>query len=499
MPDAPVLSWREYQTLRLMGCHRNLLSKMVTNLFPNEGNISWLDEYFTTLNEQGDFPHKGIRFLGNEFPNREIFKNYRTIMPDLNLRPVWDAVAQSDRGSYLLFQVVDARSGSNTAVSGTDSNVSSTIAFLTAHGVASRYVRLFMVSEDTPEEEENRIAEIMGSIEIRNLSITQTESSLMKEHPYPLFYKVNGGVCTARTSPETEGKINNMKTKGESMNTFENLKERQRLWAKSRGLQLQGSQGVRGEPNYTMTLEDNLFQPLTSDTQSQFLNADGNELSNGALPSKMQALHSSSALAVNVFDYWIGKKDFSPLAKALKIPTVGIDSISMETKFPIFPDATVHPNLDVAIKFVSGHVVGVECKFTETFSSRNGHLGLKEKYLVSFSGWEKFPALRKIAEQVSPVDKTFKHLDCAQLIKHTLGLFSATGNKTKFRLHYLYMPSPLEDNTEYEMEIKLLSDALQSDGVTFTVISWQDIFAGLEKYTGSEDKGYLNYLKSRYL
>ena len=73
-------------------------------------------------------------------------------------------------------------------------------------------------------------------------------------------------------------------------------------WALNRGLELQGSKGERGEKAYTMTLEENLFEPLLPEVKEQFNEGRGGELKGE--PRPMQAVHLSAALVVNVFQYW---------------------------------------------------------------------------------------------------------------------------------------------------------------------------------------------------
>ena len=82
------------------------------------------------------------------------------------------------------------------------------------------------------------------------------------------------------------------------MTTLSFVSRKQRLWALRRGLHVD-------ERGYTISPDDSLFEPLSAGGRAQFLKADGGELKPGKdrLP-KMQALHSSSALAVNVFHYW---------------------------------------------------------------------------------------------------------------------------------------------------------------------------------------------------
>jgi hypothetical protein len=67
---------------------------------------------------------------------------------------------------------------------------------------------------------------------------------------------------------------------------------------------------------YLSALDYNLFQQLSTVAKSAFNRGSGSELlDTPTRPAKMKALHSSSALAVNVFDYWT-TVDSSPLARA---------------------------------------------------------------------------------------------------------------------------------------------------------------------------------------
>ena len=64
-------------------------------------------------------------------------------------------------------------------------------------------------------------------------------------------------------------------------------------------------QGIKIDPQgYTLCLQDNLFQPLSATTHAELTAGAGAELGLGGGRGKLQALHSSAALAVNVFDYW---------------------------------------------------------------------------------------------------------------------------------------------------------------------------------------------------
>jgi len=54
---------------------------------------------------------------------------------------------------------------------------------------------------------------------------------------------------------------------------------------------------------YTGSLDDNLFVPLSPETRAKFSGGDGGELGRYGKRDSMQALHSSSALTCNVFEY----------------------------------------------------------------------------------------------------------------------------------------------------------------------------------------------------
>jgi len=86
------------------------------------------------------------------------------------------------------------------------------------------------------------------------------------------------------------------------------IREQQRRWAESCGLVLDRS-------GYTAQPGENLPW-LTAKTEQEFRAGDGYEFGRNGKPGKITALHSSSALAVNVFDYW-RERDPAPVAETL--------------------------------------------------------------------------------------------------------------------------------------------------------------------------------------
>jgi hypothetical protein len=80
------------------------------------------------------------------------------------------------------------------------------------------------------------------------------------------------------------------------------LLQQQRNWAESIGLN-PDSWG------YLDDFELNLMKPISSRTRMAFKNGSGSELMDTpSRPAKMRALHSSSALAVNVSDSWVDEE-----------------------------------------------------------------------------------------------------------------------------------------------------------------------------------------------
>lgn len=275
---------------------------------------------------------------------------------------------------------------------------------------------------------------------------------------------------------------------------------KQRIWANSKGLKLIGSKVERGESNYTTSLNDNLFMPLTKEAEKTFKEADGNELD--GFPCKMQALHSSSALAVNIFQYWMDN-DVSIIASACGLCRANNvkREILFEKKYPISASFDIPPNIDVVINNIGEQryrAYAVECKFTEPYSQRaEGPDGLKEKYLCLEELWDDIPETYKLAKSISPNDSTNKYLHSAQLIKHILGLRRAYGKA--FRLLYLWYDVIGEEGYQHRLEIGRFRDIVRKDNIAFHAISYQELIFNLHNMHTDNDIEYLDYIEQRYL
>ena len=264
------------------------------------------------------------------------------------------------------------------------------------------------------------------------------------------------------------------------MQGHEYILSKQIQWALNRGLSLIGSNGERGRPSYTTQLDLNLFEPLEKCIRDQFLEGDGNEiLGSSDNPAKMQALHSSSALGVNIFQYWQKRGLTNEIAAACGFSNKGSNyttKIVFEKKFPIKSQFVIPPNIDVVFQNnekTTRKVFAVECKFSEAYSSIN-HDGLKEKYLNESDLWIDIPAIHDLANSISPKDERFIHLHAAQLIKHILGLKKAYG-KNGFKLLYLWYDVLGKEGAVHRAEIEQFSKFTRNDSIHFHSMTYQEL------------------------
>lgn len=287
------------------------------------------------------------------------------------------------------------------------------------------------------------------------------------------------------------------------MNASEKIISKQIEWAKNKGLELVGSEGVKGRKVYTTRIEDNLFQPLNDKSKKEIDDGDGGELkSKAGNTAKMQALHSSSALGVNLFDYWREVGDCSPLFSSCGLSRAGSQlsgEMKFEHKFPIDGRFQYAPNLDVVFFPSQPHkfkVFAIECKYTEAYSSRK-HGGLDQKYFTNESVWENLPSIKRIAKKMSPSDDQFSFLHAAQLIKHILGLNRQCGH-SRYRLLYLWYDALGESGFRHRQEVEKFSEIAHSDGVLFHAITYQELIVRLAQCREQHEK-YVSYLTERYL
>ena len=276
---------------------------------------------------------------------------------------------------------------------------------------------------------------------------------------------------------------------------------KQILWAQNNNIQLTGSKGVRGRRAYTRKLEKNLFEPLLPEVRKAFNKGDGNELKGN--PSKMQAVHSSSALGVNIFQYWLKMNQIPKIAAACSFcnkTNKSSKNIKFETKYEISKKFSFNPNIDVTIENLPQSrfkVFAIECKFSEAYSSRH-HSGIDPKYLNLENIWKDVPVLHSFSKTISPEDNRFKYLHAAQLVKHILGLKTKYG-KNKFRLLYLWYDCLGFEGSKHREETEEFTKKAKADNIYFHALSWQELIIKLSKEYRDSHGDYIKYISGRYL
>jgi hypothetical protein len=267
------------------------------------------------------------------------------------------------------------------------------------------------------------------------------------------------------------------------------IKQQQLSWAERAGIK-------SDEQGYCYRLDENLFHPLSSCSRLDYASGDGAELGKEGKRGKILALHSSSALACNFFDYWRGR-DLTGLAQALG--TTELCGIGFECKFPTGLQGTP-PNLDVVLYESDGGVLAIECKLMEPFQkSKKEKTYLKPKYFEKDDTWArvKLPGCQVLADDIQQNPAQFDLLDVAQLLKHMLGLAS---NQRHWQLCYLwydYDPGG-PASKKHASEIVSFREQIGDDAKRFSSLTYQELFQRLSHFLGEQHLEYQEYLRDRY-
>jgi hypothetical protein len=289
-----------------------------------------------------------------------------------------------------------------------------------------------------------------------------------------------------------------------TVKAFEYIIAKQIQWALNHDIPLKGSKDKRGRPAYSHELNQNLFEPLDLNVRKSFEKGDGNEISESTDgPAKMQAVHSSSALSVNIFQYWQRINKVSDIAAACGFCEKGSTPslrIMFEDKYPIDTRFKIAPNIDIVFQVSDSSQFkrfAVECKFSEAYSLQK-HKGLKTAYIDFVPAWSDIPSLYNLAKSISPDDNHFIYLHAAQLIKHILGLKKECG-KTGFKLLYLWYDVLGREGATHRNEIEQFIVVAKADGVIFDAMSYQELILLLAKDHRQQHPAYIKYLTERYL
>lgn len=267
-----------------------------------------------------------------------------------------------------------------------------------------------------------------------------------------------------------------------------------------RRTQLEWAKGQAGPPadekGYFLTVSPNLFRPMSRETAADFGSGSGGELRPGRRRRpKMFALHSSSILACNVFDYWRAN-GAGLVGEAFEWPFLP-DRLTFEAKFPTgLPGEP--PNVDVVLWATADNVLAIESKFTEPFGRPKSSPPFKAKYFPDGQPiWmdRDLPVCADLALNLQEGRVRYRHLDAAQLLKHILGLQAR--RPRAFTLAYVYVDDAGEDGDRHRREVADFSGRIAAE-IPFHAVSYQSLVARLRALAGAYHDPYFAYLASRY-
>ena len=269
--------------------------------------------------------------------------------------------------------------------------------------------------------------------------------------------------------------------------SLQQIKNQQAAWAASDPTR----QVVRG---YTPAVTDNLFPgALSALTRSDFEAGDGGELgTKGQRPTKMCALRSSSALAVNFFSPW-RTTDLAPLMQALGMDGRGL-SMAFEYRPTGYPVPPRRPNLDLRIWGPDGTDIGIESKFCEPYDAHTAKR-ISPRYFPKGKCLWGDRGLEKAEELARRCEPRWTYLDVPQLLKHMLGLaYASEGAPT---LLYLWFDTGLEDARGHREEVDRFARSVEGDRVRFASLSYQELFGRISP-AAEPAAGWHAYMAARY-
>ena len=258
-------------------------------------------------------------------------------------------------------------------------------------------------------------------------------------------------------------------------------------WAYQQSIPLEG---------YTKRVEDNILgSELHPETKREYARGKGRE--HGGRRAHMKALHSSSALVVNVFDYWRRENRIQEIAVCCGAEGI-VSGMEFEKTHPIKGVNRTPPHLDV--EFGGSIPLAAESKFTETYhrkTRRDNKDTRLDEYLEHLDIWERIPKTKTLAECISKQSGTktdFEYLDVPQLIKHMLGLTSSYDGR--FSLLYLWYKIDSNEATHHEAELARFVACIE-DEIGFQIMTYQDLFDKI-RHLPNVNFAYLQYLERRY-
>lgn len=276
---------------------------------------------------------------------------------------------------------------------------------------------------------------------------------------------------------------------GAGRDSLSTILHSQRTWAEQEGIPID-------RDGYVHQLSGNLIEEMSCATRAEFEAGSGGELGVDGARGKMQALHSSSAFACNVFAYW-RERDPSRLARALGA-SKGDWKLSFERTVGTGVRRAI-ANPDVWGQSDDGSVLAVESKFCEPYRTKRKQPALSSAYRLTrlSSAWRDAGLGRchEIAAMTHFGAVRWESLDVFQLLKHLLALSKSRRGEASLR--YVWFDLNNDDAREHSWEVDKFAGLLDGEGA-FAGVTHQEVVAKLREGGVEGHSAYFTYLAACY-
>lgn len=261
--------------------------------------------------------------------------------------------------------------------------------------------------------------------------------------------------------------------------------EQQTRWATDNGFETKNA--------YMTSLANNLRQEMSSEALRDFERGSGSKLrQRGIRPPRMHALRSSSALCLNVFDYWRSRDPY-PLQRAFGLRD-RITQVNFEEHYPTGLRGNP-PNVDIVLTLEGNQRIAIESKFTEWLTPRDRTIDPKY-FADGAERWAraKLPKCQALAFTLQD-SAPFRFLDVPQLLKHALGIGRMTWGRHE--LWYMYFDWKCPESEQHAVELARFNELVGSE-IRFRSMTYQQLFKRLSRTATPRDTAYMGYLTGRY-
>lgn len=202
----------------------------------------------------------------------------------------------------------------------------------------------------------------------------------------------------------------------------------------------------------------------------------GNEIASG----KFANPESSAALAVNAFGWFIERPSTLPPFPGLPLSSWSPVRVDVEESLRFPWRGGLHPWLDAVVE-TDTQLIGVESKRCEPFRSKPKP-NLSDAYWRDVWG-DRMKGWQSVRNALHDGTLRFKHLDAAQLVKHSLGLLTQANKRGRAPILFYIFAEPLEvggraiqpsDHAAHRTEIGVLADMVSADEVAFLATSYPE-------------------------